>query len=377
MRRFLRLVRTLCGMLAMLLAGCYVAGRLATDRTHVTQYLYWVPSPAYCAAILGLGVAAWALSLGVPRRDRRACRAWTWRAPLVAALLVALHVVVLDWRAWRFVVPPAPAAPERTLRLMHWNMTYAVPYWWDRYIAAVKKAPRPDVLIVTNPTYKNELDQLAAALGPEYRAVRCGTFVVVSRFPILQTGAASLEIPGADGRVGPDPGDGVNGSTEYLPEWSPIPRYGSSIYDPGHAMFARIDATACLGREIVVWGIDMPSNPLRWRMSSARAAVEHLEEPVPDRAAPGRLHPRFPAPDLIAGDCNIPRGSASLGVLGLGYPTAFEQAGRGYVATWPRKVSVFHLDHVFVGPALRATSYRVYNLGRSEHRAQVAEVTAR
>ncbi len=378
MRRALIALRVLFGWLGVLLLALYVLSRVVTDRTYVTQYLFWTPWFVYALALACLGLLAWACGRRARRWRDRAHRTWTWRLPAVAIPIILLHVTLAEWHAWRYIVPVQRAPAEKTLRIMHWNMTYAVPYWWDRYIAAVLKAPRPDVLIVTNPTIRNDLPQLAEALGPDYKAVRCGVFAVFSRVPIQERAATLLGIPSTSGDTAAPPGMGGDSGeaprTDFLPDWSPIPRMGSNVYDPGQTMYVRLDTTEQLGRPIVIWALDMPSQPRAWRMDFARAAKHRLDElaalPVGDP-----MH--FPPPDIILGDCNTPRGSASLQLLSRGFPHAFDQAGRGRVATWPRAWAVFHIDHIFVGPGLRATSYRTMDLGISEHRSQSAEIVVK
>jgi hypothetical protein len=377
MRRLVGALQLLSGSLAGALVVLYVLGRILTDRTYVTQYIFWTPWPAYVFAVALLAGMAWLCGRPARRRRERRRRAWTWRLPGIALVLMLAHVGIVECHVWRYILPARRAPAAKTLRVMHWNMTYAYPYWWDRFIAAVLKAPRPDILIVTNPTLEDDLPQLAAALGPDYRAIRCGMFGIFSRAPVRERDFSSLTIPAQSGVAAPsDKGEPVP-ETDFLPDWSPIPRIGSNVYDPGHAMCVQIDTTEQLGRPIVIWAIDMPSQPRGWRMAMARAArarLDFLAEST-DSDPPRSRH--WPLPDLILGDFNTPRGSASLDLLARGYPHAFDQTGRGQLGSWPRGFPLFHIDHVFVGPQLRATSYHTYNLGLSEHRAQSAEITTR
>jgi endonuclease/exonuclease/phosphatase (EEP) superfamily protein YafD len=91
----------------------------------------------------------------------------------------------------------------------------------------------------------------------------------------------------------------------------------------------------------------------------------------------GGAGPGFPAPDLIVGDFNIPRGSRSLRRLTLGYPHAHSQAGHGHAGTYPRHRQLVHIDHMFVGPRLRAARYETVDPGVGSHRMQVVEVVVR
>ena len=84
--------------------------------------------------------------------------------------------------------------------------------------------------------------------------------------------------------------------------------------------------------------------------------------------------PGFPTPDLIVGDCNTPRGSASLAIVAGSMSQAFDQAGRGFEATWPRKTPIIAIDQAFVGPRLRAVGYDIVDLGAAQHRAEVIDL---
>lgn len=378
LRRLGTLMRLLCAALGLLLGVGYVVGQVFTDRAHATQYLFWIPSIAYALGLGVLTIALFALRPRGPVKGKRASgqrpASPALRLCTLAFLGVVVHAIVADWRPWRAFTRTVPQG--KTLRVMHWNMTYAVPYWWDRYIAAVKRAPLPDVLILTNPTLQDDLDQLAGALGPDFTAHRCGVFGVFTRLPVLGTGRASLGIPAdASGTSSPPgmqpPGQEDTSRTDFLPSWSPIPRAGSNVYDPGFAMYVRLDASATLGRDIVIWGVDLPSQPRSWRMRSARAAKATLDALM---SLPEDNPAHFPPPDIILGDCNTPRGSASLDLISRGFPHAFDQAGHGVSGSWPRGLPVFHIDHVFVGPGLRAASYRTMGMGISEHLAQIAEI---
>jgi endonuclease/exonuclease/phosphatase family metal-dependent hydrolase len=236
------------------------------------------------------------------------------------------------------------------------------------------RAPKPDVLIISNTVSNRLLKDMAVQLGPEYTSGSAGGFAIVSRLPVIDTRAVSLDIPaeytglaGVPAAIDGEEGLPVAPKTEYLPKWSPVPRLGSNIYDPGHAVCVRIDATEQLGRELVIWALDLPSQPRAWRMEVAEAATARLYTEFSSD--------RFAGPGIILGDMNTPRGSASLELVSLGYPHAFEEAGRGYVATWPRHRPLFHIDHMYIAPGLRAASYETIDMGISEHRAQTAEIT--
>ena len=155
-------------------------------------------------------------------------------------------------------------------------------------------------------------------------------------------------------------------------------------FDPGRALFLELDAREHLGRNIVVWVLDMPSEPRlsRWVMSKeAREAIARWEGPVVGSAGV-RGTGKFPEPDIVVGDFNIVRGAASLSVLLPGMRNAFDMAGAGYAGTWPRHgyrtpIPLVHIDQMFVrsgpGGPVRAARYEVVDPTFGYHKMQVGD----
>jgi hypothetical protein len=108
--------------------------------------------------------------------------------------------------------------------------------------------------------------------------------------------------------------------------------------------------------------IDMPSNPRRPRMTLAR----HVRTMLDDADAPDV--------DMIIGDCNMTRGSAALRTLFPGVRDAFDDGAAGWIATFPRKRPIYHIDHVLLGSGLRSEAYECIPTSFGRHRAQVAHV---
>jgi hypothetical protein len=127
-----------------------------------------------------------------------------------------------------------------------------------------------------------------------------------------------------------------------------------------------IDANEALGRSIVVYMVDLPSSPRTWRGATAREVRRMLDE---RNATP---------PDIVVGDLNIPRGSASIGMLFPGFAHAYDLAGHGYGASYPRALPLYHIDHVLISETsgLSIARYDTSDEGLSRHRAQKAWITA-
>jgi endonuclease/exonuclease/phosphatase family metal-dependent hydrolase len=81
-----------------------------------------------------------------------------------------------------------------------------------------------------------------------------------------------------------------------------------------------------------------------------------------------------PPPDIVVGDFNMTRGSASVRTLFPGLTHAFDQAGRGYGATFRRGFPLYHLDHTLLADTVQATDYALVDLGIGRHLAQVVEL---
>jgi endonuclease/exonuclease/phosphatase family metal-dependent hydrolase len=124
----------------------------------------------------------------------------------------------------------------------------------------------------------------------------------------------------------------------------------------------RLDATAELGRPITVYAVDLPSDPNRPRFEIARTARRMLGGAAP------------PPPDLVVGDFNMTRGSASVKALFPGLTHAYDQAGRGYGATFRRGFPLYHLDHTLLSGAVTATDYTLVDLGSGRHLGQWVEL---
>ena len=340
-------------MAAVLVAILWLVGRLLTDRLPAIQVLYWIPEPAYLLLTLFLGLSGWFLAPAQPRRRRA-----RWIAA-GSAVLITGHML-FTWHAQRWILPdPQPAGP--TINLVQWNMYLPSGHGWPKMTRALGELdPRPDALFLTNPVHGQRFAEAALALGPGYDARRFGPLAVVSRFAIVQFSGTTLGL--ADGPTDDDPFiddavDAVVARIDRLP-----PKHDR--YDPGYAAYAVLDTTEILGRMIVVWMVDLPSDTRRSRWAVASAAADQLwAGDIP-----------FPSPDLIVGDFNIPRGSASLRLIARGMTHAFDQAGCGYAATWPRRWPITQIDHIFLAPTMRAWRYRVLDMGRGRHRLQSARI---
>jgi len=248
----------------------WAVGVMVSDRFGWTQRLSFVPrqflvwpSGMACAAFAGLSSLYGALrprSEGVPWRSERRGRS---RLPRflgrargvlgVAVLAATVHLVCIEWR-WPVNASRAAPGPGDRLRVIHWNVGWSHP---DEVFDALASRG-PDVAIVVNPLTRTDLSWdfagLGARLGGEGRVIRDWPINVVSRWPIRRWGVTEL---GFTSPVAVEAGLG-DGTRPPL--------------DPGHAMFVELEVGAPLDRTVVVWIIDLPSDPISIHGLEARLA---------------------------------------------------------------------------------------------------------
>ena len=346
--RAARSLTTLGVALQFLLLGAWIASRLASDATYPTQYLYWIPAPAYIVAAFLLAPAGWVLARTFSRRVLGVLA-------LTTPLLITAYTLAVEWRVLR----SRPETHDQPYRVVHWNCSYNPGNVWTQRL--IELDPN---LVVINPASFQPWEAILAHYRGGGILFREG-FAVLSKQRLRAFAVISLNI---------NPGIGIDPRT---------PDGITSRVDRGRAVFLELEPPPGLSRPLVVWIIDLPSDLSLWRMRVARQAAQTIR----DFAGPiVRLDPQgrpsaepwdakgFPPPDLILGDMNTPRGSASLREIVGSMPHAFDAAGRGPAWTWPARFPITHLDHIFVSARFRPIDYQILDLGGGTHRAQLADV---
>lgn len=433
----LRYVGGVLTLLALVLVGLWAFGKIVSDRWLYSQYIAWIQP--WMLLLPALVLLALGLPCRRARRDGSRSRVLRPLHTITSALALAgvLHLALIDLRLYRAPFGRAQRTPA-TLRIAHWNAVMPDQETWAGSYESVAGAAggaggagggatggvgnatlgtRPDVFFLTTSQFADAMEQSAASLkGAGYTLAYNPPFTVWSRYEILyaeliplgmsrpggpteivpeggppaSSGTAASGKEGAGG--GEAPSDGPRGldssirgpARNWLFRWwnttgrsLGFPRRRFPQGELGYVMPVTLDTTAVLGRPITVWFIDLPSDPFvfRWEIARfARARFDELTKETNPRTGTALL----PPPDLILGDTNIPRGSASLGLLtGPGFEHAFDQCGYGLAATWPRALPLLHLDHTFVGAGLRARAYRLVDPPVSDHWMQVIDVEAR
>jgi endonuclease/exonuclease/phosphatase family metal-dependent hydrolase len=290
--------------------GAWLLGRIASDRATWSQWLLWMPTPA----------AVLAAALGCANALRPAARAGVRRRRLirwgVTLALLVLDFALLEHRFLRRA-DPHPSG----VRLVHWNLT-------ERLVGVPDPLARrvidldADLTVLTGAGASVWTGAVRDWLGADHAPRTLGPFTVLSRLPLVR----SRIIVAAD-----------------------------DIF----VALVEVDAGRVLGRTLVLHLYDLPSNPRRSRMADARRARGYLDR---IGTAP---------PDVALGDFNITRGSAALRHLLPGMRHAFNEAGHGYGASFPGDRPWYHIDHMLLGPSVRATRYDLVPAPNARHRAQV------
>ena len=324
------LVAWACLVPAATILFAWAVGIVVSDRTYPTQFLAWLPTEAIVVASGALLLCA------VLLRARSA-----WRASRSLAILWAFSLgwlLVAEWNLYRLLTR-GPAG-ERDLRIAYWN-TSAERVRWPQTVVGVIDA---DLFIIANPAMWQRNFRV---LARDEQTVSLGAMLVVTDLPILERGTTSLGVRGVI--RGKDP------KTD-----------GEDAYSAGWATFLRLRAQ---DRDLVVWVIDLPSDPRMPRASATRTARQRIDA-FDDGSG-------FPEPDIIVGDFNIPRRSASLGHLTAGLREAHASVGLGHAASWPRPLPMWHIDLTFTGPRVRLLDYTLLDVGDAEHLVQQIDLQLR
>jgi len=318
MRRVMRtLIQALTASFALamsLVVLAWLVGRFTTDEWSWSQYLWWIPTPI--ALMAGLVLV---LTLLLRRAIKGAW--WPVVSSLAMLLLMAAYFAFVEQRMHR----SAPEQPEGVL-IMHWNWTHSVPHNVEGHVDQIL-AVNPDIGVMTDWQRLTRRAEQRQRLEPTWHVTGVSSFTVLSRYPILR--ARPL----------------VSNDTTQI-------------------ALVEIDASPALGRPIVLWLCDLPSELEIGRMEHMRELRDMLDDS-------GET-----LPDVALGDFNVTRGSASLKALLPGMRHAFDDAGHGYAATYYRPYPLYHIDNMLIDASLRATEYAIIDPGFGRHRAQTARITA-
>lgn len=299
-----------CLAAASVVLLAWLTGRIVSDRFVWSQWLLWIPAPlAILAGALGALVSLRPATRPAIRRRRLAL----W---VLVTIAVAGSFLFVEHRFLR----AAPDQP-RGLRLIHWNMLSNTYGPIDAYARSLIELDG-QVTILSNASAALWQEPVREWMGQQIQSFRVEPFTILSRYPLLE----ARPVMAAD---------------------------GISI------AMARIDTTEALGRPLAILMVDLPSDPTRSRTAIAARVRRVLADPD------------LPPLDLVVGDFNMTRGSASIRAMFPAFRHAYDDAGHGYGATfrrgdWP----LYHIDHVLVAQGWRANRYDVIDPHVGWHAAQ-------
>lgn len=310
-----RLLRWLAAALAgfaWIVVAAWLVGRIVSDRFIWSQFLLWIPTPV-TLVFVALAVAASFRPGSTKKRRKR--RQLVWGGILIALAFVFLFV---ENRFHRLRTPE-----QDGLRVMHWTMSHAKQSR-DAHIEKIEQLAG-EVNFLSEAYGMNWQQAMDTLLGPEGKLARAGRYWILSTIEIIE--ARTI-----------------------------ISRAGVEI------SLVQLDATEQLGRVLIVYLVDLPSSPKVGRAAQAKSVRRLLDTLT------------IPAADMIVGDFNTPRGSHSLSILFPGLHHAYDDAGRGYGASFHRAFPLYHIDHMLLAHDMQATSYELIDPGMGRHDVQVATV---
>jgi hypothetical protein len=353
-RRILPAIARLLTLAAALLTITWLVGHTLTDRSHFSPYLWWLPTFALLALAWPMVFLGWVL-------ERLASRLAGFQLrPIISAILfiITIYAVFGFWHLHRYLIP----AKESNLRIVYWNLAV------DPNAATAPDAiinEKPDLAIIANPRWDRTRPPLLEALG-------------------------SL-----DPNTESDPAETDPAATHLLfraeiiiATRARITRYARVSFDMGTKepedrgviLYARIEGLT--EAPLDLWVVDMPSNTLRWRgvaATKAREAIDQWTGPIftlddIGRWTPNQTDEPFPAPSIIVGDFNTPRGSHSLKTLTADLTESFAAAGKGLGNTWPRNKPLLGIDLLYT--SLPIANHAIKNPGSGRHRMLVVDLKA-
>jgi hypothetical protein len=300
----------------------WLIGRLVTDRWWWSQWLFWIPTISVIALSTVCVVLTCLKKFSKSSRNSSLARWSITTLGLLAYFLFVEH---------RFFTAAAPINLARNtpgqLRIVHWNCQdqRAKP---DEVIDCLR-ALDGDVIFITDLNWMTWVALQDDPLGTGNPPLSFGSICMVSRLPILQ--------------------------------FRPLVSSPSKII----AAQIELDALALVGRTIKVRLMDLPSDPRIGRTSLMHKTHLMLVQANADKELDA---------DMVIGDLNTPRGSASLSIVARAMHEAFAEGGHGYGASFPRVFPLYHIDHVLLSSEWKTLRYDLVNTGLGRHVAQIAWV---
>lgn len=353
----------------------WLVGEVMSDRTSWSQWLSWIPTVLTLGGMLACVAGSWVLSAAARWIGRGGGRRVGWRVRVIAALAmvaVAAYMLGVEWRL------PAAAWDRAGSARATAGVPVSVLYWnhagnWGRDWKTTAADKHADVSIHASVRYweyvPQMLDEIEARIGSRPHYQRIDAYGVLTKWPIVRWGRTNLNLPTIQTKLRP-----------YATVWE-----RGWYWNRGQAAWIELDSAPDLGRNLVVWIVDMPSDPRLHRENLTRIAGETMRAwtgPVMVRGPVGQFVAEeggaaargFPAADLIVGDFNIPRRARSLRHMVGDARGVFEAVGFGNPGTYPTRLPLLGIDQMFAAPTLTPVKYETFDPGFGTHLSQRAEV---
>lgn len=382
-RRVFPLLSRGSALLGILLLVGWVVGLVKTDEHHWSQYLYWLPP------MLMVG-GAWVmllLSAIFARLSRRLGGLLLRPVLMLLAIGCTGYLLLGHWHVHRMLTHSAEK-PQGAVRVLHWNQMGEL----EDPKALGQRADElgADILLIANAKWgrtRQEILEEFADFAPDERERWVnyshriyanpahfwveGDALIASRYPMSRSGMVSF------------------GSYERQQVLS----HTSS--SKGWVIFAEfdLDPDSTDDPPFVVWFVDLPSNPKAWKMDTMREARRQIDSWDGSGWGMGRHvweqrlfeGERFPTPDVIVGDFNTPRGSASIDIIASGYADAFDTAGSGRGRSFVIRdgsalekamfqIVDMHIDLTLVSAEHEIRGYTLIHSAKAKHAIQVSDI---
>lgn len=368
----------------------WALGRALTDTTRWSQYFFWMPTVVVVGAAGLLLLLAWGMrwfgAVLAYASLRRARIAWgeggegyearssssqeskpyrkhVFKGCWGLAALATLGAAAYGLAEWTGPGRAPDFQRAKSLRVVFWNDSEGLMRDWERALLE----PGPDVAIM-KPGSGRAFGNVLTQMGPDADFVYTHGFAIVTKAKIKRRTHFTLRVT---------QGLGIDLRRKDMRQPQP---------DFGTATILELATSERLGRDITLYLIDLPSDPSLWRQTVMREAKASLDAFTADVWRKDEKLDRwlrienpepFGPPDVLIGDMNTPRGADSLRIVTGDMQSAYDAAGNGYAATYPRVLPLWHVDQAYVAKSLRVGWYQVRNPGGGSHAMQVVDVMAK
>lgn len=289
--------------------GAWLSGRLLGDAWAWSQWLFWIPSVTVLATAAAALVVRSLVGSARPRVGA------TVQSGIALIALISLLRSDLGVRSFDV------GTDSGSVHVLHWNTNW--PSSDDpRSLRALADRPA-DVVLISNRGAITSPDQVRQWAGEGARVVGAGPFALVTRWPVRE----AVQIAGGGG---PGRRWWVARFEVLPPAWEGVP--------------------------LRIAMVDLPSRP-----SLPRSAVAEVLHQACEEGSLGDV-------DLVAGDFNATDGSVIMQRCFPGFRDVLQQAGEGWLATWPRQFPLWRIDHLLMSVRIQAVRGHTIDPGISSHR---------